>query len=358
MEVNEGRLSTATAPAPGLPAVVQSAEAAVEAAAPGEIAEAIHRTGILEVDPGSVPSNPAAATALVGRQAQIASQLTGKLTDGTVSKTAGSASNAFKSVADKAGQLYRGKLKRGLEHGRTGMGLLGGTASVFAGVEHLRRGDEAGALEIASGTGKLIETGIQAMPRRLSEVATRLAPTARVAGGVALGADGVRDIYQGVGDGDVTRVAGGVVKTGTGALTVAGGTATKVLTRFGGAASGVVFMIDGGMDVADGITSDDHRQAAAGLVKMVGGGMMTAGIFCGPAGPVVAGIGTGVYYVGVGIENWDAIESVASDVADGAVQVGRAVGQGVANAAEAVGDGARSAGQVLKDGWNWVFGSS
>ncbi|MEE1649474.1 hypothetical protein V1260_01550 [Brachybacterium sp. J144] len=135
-----------------------------------------------------------------------------------------------------------------------------------------------------------------------------------------------------------------------------------------------VDVITGGINAYKGFTSGDVYGGVSGSLSAVGGALLIAAPFTGPAAPIVGAIGAGLGIVSVGMDlgreiyrNWDGITSTvggafstAGDVISGAASTASdAIGGAVSSAGEAISDAASTASDAIGgaiDGLGNAFG--
>lgn len=121
-------------------------------------------------------------------------------------------------------------------------------------------------------------------------------------------------------------------------------------------------VISGGVQAFNGFKEGDIYDGVSGSLNSLGGALLIAAPFTGPAAPILGAVGAGLGIVSAGMDlgrmvydNWDNITSTVSDVgsavADGVSNVGSAVADGVSNVGSAVADGvsdvASTAGEAI-----------
>lgn len=112
-----------------------------------------------------------------------------------------------------------------------------------------------------------------------------------------------------------------------------------------------VDIVSGGLQAFNGFKDGDVYDGVSGSLNALGGGLMLAAPFTGPAAPILlaAGAGLGVVSLGMDVgrmvyDNWDSITSTVGDVgsaiADGASHVGSAIADGASHVGSTIADGA------------------
>lgn len=139
--------------------------------------------------------------------------------------------------------------------------------------------------------------------------------------------DGTADVTSG----SANMVAGGALLAGAGGLAAGAG--------------GVGALVDGGRDVIQGIRNGNTEQTVVGGVKSGAGAMMMAGAMTG--NPLLVAGGAVVYGGAVIYQNREAIGKFASATAD-------KVGQMASDAGHAISNGVSAVGDALSGAWGRV----
>ncbi len=240
---------------------------------------------------------------------------------------------------------------------------VGAMSDGLATVDSIARTADKGRAGIRAATGGLaaVETG-GAMSAGLRAADGVMGPLGVIAGGVGA-YNGVRDMADGkIVEGGLDTVAGlataagGVGSTGTALMGAAAPAALGVLAAGG---AGVAAAADGVKDVYQGIRDGNVEQGVVGGVKTAGGGMMMAG--AATANPLLIGAGALTYGGAMIYENREAIGNAASAVGgaimDGASAVGGAISSGASAVGGAVSDGVGAVGGAISGAWNWAWGN-
>jgi len=142
-------------------------------------------------------------------------------------------------------------------------------------------------------------------------------------------ARGIMEFLQGRGWTRMADMASGILDSGF----------VKGAGRFLGKALPV---LDIGMGIHQMVTAEDGWDIAAGGLSTLSGGLLLAAPFCGPAAPIVAGVGLVAGGVSLAIdagkyivENWDSITETAGQAWDATTEF---VGDAWDSTTEAVGD--------------------
>ena len=108
-------------------------------------------------------------------------------------------------------------------------------------------------------------------------------------------------------------------------------------------------------------TADNWYDRSSGIISTIGGGLMIAAPFTGPAAPIVGAVGAGLGLVSAGMdigktiyENWDGItETVGNAVSSGVdfvTDTASSVSDAVGNAADTISDGISDVASSVSDG--------
>ena len=119
--------------------------------------------------------------------------------------------------------------------------------------------------------------------------------------------------------------------------------------------------LDVGLGIHQITTSDNWYDRSSGILSTVGGGLLIAAPFTGPAAPILGAVGAGLGLVSAGMdigktiyENWDGItETVGNAVSTGVdfvADTASTVSDAVGNAAETVSDGISDVASSVSDG--------
>lgn len=109
----------------------------------------------------------------------------------------------------------------------------------------------------------------------------------------------------------------------------------------------------GGLQAYNGFKDGDIYSGVSGSLSAIGGGLLVAAPFTGPAAPIVGAVGAGLGIVSAGMDigrmvydNWDGITSTVGNAAS---TVGNAVGSAASAAGDAIGSAASSVGSAISD---------
>lgn len=119
--------------------------------------------------------------------------------------------------------------------------------------------------------------------------------------------------------------------------------------------------LDVGMGIHQIATADNWYDRSSGIISTIGGGLMIAAPFTGPAAPIVGAVGAGLGLVSAGMdigktiyENWDGItETVGNAVSSGVdfvTDTASSVSDAVGNAADTISDGISDVASSVSDG--------
>lgn len=178
--------------------------------------------------------------------------------------------------------------------------------------------------------------------------------------GIAAGGVGMYNATRDIGEGKVVEggldfingaatTTGGVASTGTALM---GAAAPAALGALAAGGAGVAAAADGLKDVYQGVRDGNVEQGVVGGVKTAGGGMMVAG--AATANPLLIGAGALTYGGAMVYENREAIGNAVSGAAS---YVGDAVSSGASAVGGAISSGAGAVGGAISGAWNWAWGN-
>lgn len=117
-----------------------------------------------------------------------------------------------------------------------------------------------------------------------------------------------------------------------------------------------VDIVTGGIQAFQGFSSGDIYGGISGTMSSVGGALLVAAPFTGPAAPFLAAAGAGLGVVSAGMDigraiynNWDGITSTVGSIGSGIADVASSAGEAIGNAASTVGEGLSSAASSVGD---------
>lgn len=178
-------------------------------------------------------------------------------------------------------------LSRGLRVADGALGPLGvasGAYGIYNGVNQLREGKVVeGGLDVAGGAAGVVSGGAATTSAVMGAAAPAIVGTLAAGGaGVAAAADGIKDIYQGVRDGNTEQAVTGGVKTVAGGLMV------------GGAATANPIAVGAGAVLYAGAVVYENREAIGNAV----------GTAVGAVGNAVGSAASAVGNAASGVWNW------------------------------------------------------
>lgn len=121
-----------------------------------------------------------------------------------------------------------------------------------------------------------------------------------------------------------------------------------------------VDIVTGGIRAFNGFRDGDVYGGISGSLSALGGGLLVAAPFTGPAAPILGAVGAGLGIVSAGMDigrmvydNWDGITSTVgnavSTAGDAIGNVASAAGEAIGNAGEAIGNVASDIGSSVSD---------
>lgn len=242
-----------------------------------------------------------------------------------------------------------------LDYGADGLSTLDHSARS---IDHLRR--VAGTVRGAGGATRAGLAGSAAIEQAsgLSK-GLRVADGVMGPLGIASGAYGVYNGVNQMRDGkivegglDTVGGAAGVVSGGAATTSaIMGAAAPAVVGALAAGGAGVAAAADGIKDIYQGVRDGDTEQAVTGGVKTVAGGLLIGG--AATANPIAVGAGAVLYAGAVVYENREAIGQAVGTAANA---VGNAVGSAASAVGNAVGSAAGAVGNAASSVWNWAFG--
>jgi hypothetical protein len=297
----------------------------------------------------------------------------------TVAASESGSGNAAREVVEQG--AHGGKLHSVMNTANKVLGpaaIVAGGFETAHGISELKEGKTVdGSLDVTGGVAGMT-SGAAITTTAFSSVSTvagiSLGAVAAGAGGVVAVADGVKDIYHGIKEGDAEKGVVGGVKTAAGAAMIAGACTGNPILVAGGAITYVGAVVYENREaIADGAKKAYHY-AADGVKKGVDATKEFAGNVAHKVSEKASAIKEGAgKLIDSGVkkageikdaavqkagEMGDAAVKKAGEIKDAVVQKAGEIKESVGNALSSAGEGisntASKVGGGLKSAWNWA----